>query len=50
MRRTQSKPTAEEASPTVFIVDDDDMVRRSLARVLRAAGYPVETFSSARGS
>jgi FixJ family two-component response regulator len=48
MSKAQSKPTAEEPSPTVFIVDDDDMVRRSLARVLRAAGYPVETFSSAR--
>jgi len=35
-------------SPTVFIVDDDSMVRRSLARLLRAAGYQVETYPSPR--
>jgi FixJ family two-component response regulator len=35
-------------SPTVFIVDDDELVRRSLARLVRSAGYPVETFSSPR--
>jgi FixJ family two-component response regulator len=34
--------------PTVFIVDDDRMVRRSLARLVRSAGYPVETFPSPR--
>jgi FixJ family two-component response regulator len=32
----------------VFIVDDDVSFLRSLARFLRAAGYPVETFGSAR--
>lgn len=34
--------------PAVAIVDDDMSVRRSLHRLLRAAGYPVETFASAR--
>jgi FixJ family two-component response regulator len=35
-------------APAVFIVDDDAMVRRALARFLRAAGLEVETFGSAR--
>jgi FixJ family two-component response regulator len=37
-----------EQEPTVFIVDDDDSVRRGLARLLRSAGYQVATFASAR--
>ena len=32
---------------TVVIVDDDPGVLKSLARFVRAAGYPVQTFSSA---
>jgi FixJ family two-component response regulator len=32
----------------VVLVDDDDSVRRALARLLRAAGYEVTTFASAR--
>jgi FixJ family two-component response regulator len=31
----------------VFVVDDDDMMRRALARLLGVAGYRVETFASA---
>ena len=31
----------------VFIVDDDDSVRRALARLIQSAGYRVETFDSA---
>jgi FixJ family two-component response regulator len=31
----------------VFVVDDDDSVRRSLSRLLRSAGHQVETFGSA---
>ena len=34
--------------PTVAIVDDDASVRRSLHRLVRTAGYAVETFGSAR--
>jgi FixJ family two-component response regulator len=36
------------AIPVIAIVDDDASVRRSLHRVVQAAGYPVETFASAR--
>ena len=32
---------------TVFVADDDASVRRSLARLLRSAGYAVELFASA---
>jgi FixJ family two-component response regulator len=35
-------------SPLVFIVDDDPSVRKSLARLVRTAGYEVEVFASAR--
>jgi len=33
--------------PTVFVVDDDLSVRRSLTRLLRAAGYHAESFAGA---
>ena len=32
---------------SVFVVDDDDSLRRSLERLLRAVGYDVETFRTA---
>ena len=35
------------ADPVVFVVDDDASVRRSLTRLLRSAGFEVETFVSA---
>jgi FixJ family two-component response regulator len=34
--------------PVIAIVDDDASVRRSLHRLVRAAGYTVETFASGR--
>ena len=34
-------------SRRVFVVDDDSSVRRSVERLLRSAGYAVETFESA---
>jgi FixJ family two-component response regulator len=37
-----------EHQPTVFVVDDNPSVRKALARLLRVAGYQVETFPSAR--
>jgi RNA polymerase sigma factor (sigma-70 family) len=36
-----------EIEPTVFIVDDDESVRKSLSRLLKSAGNKVETYSSA---
>jgi FixJ family two-component response regulator len=33
--------------PIIAIVDDDESVRRSLHRLVRSAGYAVETFASA---
>jgi len=33
---------------TVFLVDDDASVRRALARLIKAAGYQLQTFASAR--
>lgn len=36
------------AAPTVFVVDDDPSVLKALARLIRAAGRNVETFSSPR--
>ena len=32
----------------VFVVDDDDSVRRSLSRLIRSAGWRVETFPTAK--
>ncbi|HTY86122.1 MAG TPA: response regulator [Candidatus Acidoferrum sp.] len=37
-----------ETKATVFVVDDDPSVRKSLARLMKSAGYAVETFTSAR--
>ena len=33
--------------PTVFVIDDDESVRRGLVRLLRSAGYAAEAFGSA---
>src|SRR5262249_22214836 len=35
-------------APTVFVVDDDDDVRSSIAGLLRSAGLRAETFAGAR--
>ena len=37
-----------ERDAIIYIVDDDSSVRRGLARLLRSAGYRVETFASVR--
>ena len=37
----------EGDNPTVFVVDDDPSVRKGLRRLLKSAGYSVETFASA---
>jgi len=37
-----------DTRPVVSIVDDDFAVRRALSRLVRLAGYAVESFASAR--
>lgn len=37
-----------DSKAIVFVVDDDESVRKSLARVIRSAGLRVETFASAQ--
>jgi two-component system, LuxR family, response regulator FixJ len=36
-----------ESKPTVFVIDDDASIRKSLSRLLRYAGHTTETFASA---
>jgi FixJ family two-component response regulator len=38
----------KESSPIVYVVDDDPSVRRSLVRLIRSAGFRVETFAQAQ--
>ena len=38
---------AIEPRRTVYVVDDDASVRKSVGRLLRTAGYEVEAFASA---
>jgi FixJ family two-component response regulator len=37
-----------EVEPVVFLVDDDELFRRSTERLIRAAGLTVQPFTSAR--
>src|SRR5215813_13103563 len=39
---------SESENKTVFIVDDDEGVRKALGFLLQSAGHAVETFASAR--
>jgi FixJ family two-component response regulator len=62
MSTTPSQPPSREAQPAapagsqgetadkpiVFVIDDDDSVRRSLERLLRSVDLDVETFASAQ--
>jgi len=36
-----------EETPTIFIIDDDSSIRKSLSRLLTASGYEIEEFQSA---
>jgi FixJ family two-component response regulator len=40
--------TGAGTTPVVFIVDDDEMVRRGIARLVRSAGLAAETYASPR--
>jgi FixJ family two-component response regulator len=46
--QSPSLATHPAAPPTVFLVDDDPVVLKSLSRLLRSAGLAVITFSSPR--
>jgi FixJ family two-component response regulator len=35
-------------APRIYLVDDDESLRKAIRRLLRSAGYDVETFPSAR--
>lgn len=41
-------PILQAGMPTIFIVDDDESLRRALSRLLRTEGWNVETFESVR--
>jgi FixJ family two-component response regulator len=44
---TDNRSPITGLQPTVFIIDDDASVRKSLSRLLRSAGFEVETFATA---
>ena len=48
MQSARSTGPLETAVPTVFIVDDDESLRRSLVRLIRAEGYIAESYDSAK--
>jgi FixJ family two-component response regulator len=37
-----------QPAPAIAVIDDDSSVRRALQRLLRSAGFAVETFATAR--
>ncbi len=43
-----SSEAQNPSQATVFVVDDDESLRRALARLIQSAGWNVETFESAR--
>src|ERR1700743_2649287 len=45
---TNATRQVESAQGRVFLVDDDSRVLMAIARLLRAAGFDVQTFQSAR--
>jgi FixJ family two-component response regulator len=45
--KLQNKATEKLADPIVFVVDDDDSMRRALGNLIRSVGFRVEVFSSA---
>lgn len=37
-----------ETKPKIYLVDDDESVRRAFSRLMKSAGYAIETFNSAQ--
>jgi len=48
MSQSKEPDASDRPLPTVFVVDDDDAMRRGLEFLLSSAGYEVKTFESAR--
>src|SRR5512146_2196497 len=46
MMQASNAGELDPPAPTVFIIDDDDSLRRGVERLLRSAGWNVETFAS----
>jgi FixJ family two-component response regulator len=44
---TDNRPAIAGLRPTIFVIDDDASVRKSLSRLLRSLEFEVETFASA---
>src|SRR5690348_1523197 len=45
---TRDAMSRSRRPPTVFVIDDDDEVRVSIAELLRSAGVRAETFATAQ--
>ncbi len=43
-------PSTEPVPPRIFVVDDDEGVRRLLRQVLSTAGYTIEEFGTAEAA
>jgi len=43
-----TKPNEKSAAPTVYVVDDDDGMRRALDTLLSTVGYTTAVFSAPR--
>ena len=48
MNKTADNATPDDQDVTVFVVDDDDGMRRGTEFLVRSAGYQVRSFDSAR--
>ena len=44
---TENRSLITEVKPTVFVIDDDPSVLKSLGRLLKSLGFDTETFASA---
>ena len=46
--KPQNKTAGKPPDPIVFVVEDDDSMRRALGNLIRSVGFQVELFSSAQ--